>query len=95
MNDVRFPSRDLRFAMVEASQGRIGTFMDTFVLFNCFQWDPEANSYVADAWKIMRLGGVFIVLLIIIGWFVLWRIGPGRDDNDDTPGMVPGQEVLT
>jgi protein SCO1/2 len=95
MNDVRFPSRDLRFAMVEASQGRIGTFMDTFVLFNCFQWDPEANSYVADAWKIMRLGGVFIVLLIIVGWFVLWRIGPGRDDNDDTPGMVPGQEVLT
>ena len=96
MNDVRFPSRDVRFALVEASQGRIGTFMDTFALFNCFQWDPDANSYVADAWKIMRLGGVLIVLLIVIGWFVLWRMDPHRHDgDDDAHGFTPGQEVLT
>ncbi len=95
MNDVRFPSRDVRFALVEASEGRIGTLMDSFALFNCFQWDPEANSYVADAWKLMRLGGVFIVLLIVVGWYVLWRMGPSNHDNNQSPGVMAGQEVLT
>lgn len=95
MNNVRFPARDVRFALVEASQGRTGTFMDDFLIYNCFQWDPDAG-YVADAWKIMRLGGVLIVLLIIVGWFVLWRMGPSNNDDDNnTPAVLLGQEVLT
>jgi protein SCO1/2 len=95
MNDVRFPSRDVHFALVEASQGRIGSFIDQILLFNCFQWDPDANGYVADAWKLMRLGGVFILLLIVIGWFVLWRMGSHEDGgSDDGHATVPEKEVL-
>ena len=84
MNNVQFPSRDVHFALVEASQGQIGSLADSFLLFNCFQWDPKTNSYIANAWKLMRLGAVFIVLLILIGWFVLWRMAPaGGDSNSD------------
>ena len=83
MNDVRFPSRDVHFALVEASQGRIGSFVDQILLFNCFQWDPESSGYVADAWKLMRLGGVFILVLIVVGWFVLWRMGSHHDGGSN------------
>ncbi|MDP6479185.1 MAG: SCO family protein [Phycisphaerales bacterium] len=75
MNDVVFPPRDLRLAMVDASQGRIGGLIDTLLLFNCFQWDPEAGSYVPSAWKIMRFGGLITVVLIIAGVLILLRIG--------------------
>ena len=37
MNDVSFKPRDLRLALVESSEGRIGSAMDTLLLFNCFQ----------------------------------------------------------
>jgi len=94
MNNVRFPSRDVHFALVESSQGRIGSLVDGFLLLNCFQWDPETNSYIANAWKLMRLGGVFILLLILIGWFVLWRMAPGRIDADGEH-TAKAKEVLT
>ena len=71
MNDVLFKPRDLRLALVESSEGRIGSPLDTLLLFNCFQWDPDRNSYIADAWKIMRLGGVLTVVLVAGGLLVL------------------------
>lgn len=80
MNDVVFPSRDLRLAIVDASQGKVGSLIDTLLLFNCFQWDPEAGSYVASAWKIMRLGAALTVLLIVAGVLILLRLG--RRDSD-------------
>jgi protein SCO1/2 len=96
MNNVRFPARDVHFALVEASQGNIGSLVDGFLLFNCFQWDPTSNTYIANAWKLMRLGGVFIVLLILIGWFVLWRMAPtGTSGDGDGDQPSAGKEVLS
>ncbi len=88
MNDVQFPSQDLRLAIVDASQGRTGTLIDTLLLFNCFQWDPEAGSYVPSAWKIMRLGAAVTAILLIGGILVLLRMerrgrggGPGSNES--------------
>ncbi|MCH2149011.1 MAG: SCO family protein [Phycisphaerales bacterium] len=90
MNDVSFKPRDLRLALVESSEGKIGSAMDTLLLFNCFQWDPESNSYVASAWKIMRLGGVLTIILVAGGLCVLgFRSGSGSDGG--RPGSVVPQ----
>jgi protein SCO1/2 len=78
MNDVVFPPRDMRLAIVDASQGRVGSLIDTLLLFNCFQWDPEAGSYVASAWKIMRFGAALTVVLIAVGVLILLRMGRGN-----------------
>jgi len=87
MNDVQFPGQDLRLALVDASQGRTGTLMDTLLLFNCFQWDPEAGSYVPSAWKIMRLGAGITAVLLIGGILVLLRMerkGRGGGSNSNS-----------
>ncbi|MEE2906759.1 MAG: SCO family protein [Planctomycetota bacterium] len=90
MNDVRFNPRDLRFALVEASEGGIGSPIDTMLLFNCFQWDPERGSYVANAWKIMRLGGILTIIIIVIGIIVLSAKGPrGRGPGDGQRDTEP------
>ena len=64
MNDVLFQPRDLRLALVDASEGTISAPMDRFLLFTCFMYDPDANSFVPSAWKIMRFfGGLSAILL--------------------------------
>ncbi len=73
MNDVRFLGRDLRFALVEASEGKIGSLIDTFLLFNCYQYDPDSNSFTPSAWKLMRMAGVLTLILLASGIaFLTW-----------------------
>ena len=73
MNDVLFDPRDLRLALVEASEGKIGTSMEQILLFTCFKYDPNSNSYVLSAKKIMRWGGVLTLIGIAAGVFFLSR----------------------
>ncbi len=95
MNDVRFLPRDLRLAIVDASQGKVGSLIDTLLLFNCFQWDPEAGSFVPSAWKIMRLGAGISAILLFGGIFVLFRLersrrsGGGRQNGHDSGPSGP------
>jgi len=62
---IEFPTRDLRFALVEASEGRLGSAWDK-VLLRCFHWDPRAKGYRFAAIVIMKIGGV---LMVVIMWF--------------------------
>ena len=95
MNDVRFLPRDLRLAIVDASQGKVGSLIDTLLLFNCFQWDPEAGSFVPSAWKIMRLGAGISAILLFGGIFVLFRLersrrsGGGKQNGHDSGPSGP------
>ena len=51
--------------LVETSAGEIGTPIEKFLLFTCFRFDPEANSYVVSAYKLMQFGGALTILAII------------------------------
>jgi protein SCO1 len=75
INDVKFEPRDMRLALVEASEGAIGSPMDKFLLMMCYHYDPLRNSYAASAWKIMRLGGAVTVALLALGLSLLWWRG--------------------
>lgn len=86
MNDVQFRPQDLRLALVEASEGAIGSPMDRFLLFMCYHYDPEAGSYSVAAWKMMRLGGVLTILAIGGGLVSLWRRGPRYKQTDVSSG---------
>lgn len=76
MNDVQFEAKDLRLALVEASEGAIGSPMDKFLLFMCYHYDPEAGGYALAASKMMRLGGMLTIVAIGAGILLLWRRGP-------------------
>jgi protein SCO1/2 len=53
--------RDLRLALVEASGGRIGTFVDRLILL-CYRYDPASGRYGAMTLRLVRIGGVLTVL---------------------------------
>jgi protein SCO1/2 len=64
---VEFNPRDLRLALVEASEGKIGTTVDRILLY-CYHYDPDAGGYTLLAFNVMKLGG--IVTLVLLGLFL-------------------------
>lgn len=72
INGIELPVADVRKALVEASGGEVGTVIDRAVMY-CFQFDPEKNTYTADAFNIMKIGSALTVLLLGAFLFVLWR----------------------
>jgi protein SCO1/2 len=55
-----FP-RDLQFALIESSEGRIGTLLDRAILY-CYQYNPESGQYGAAIMRTLRLAAVATVI---------------------------------
>jgi len=68
---VEYSPRDLRLALVDSGQGRLGSVVDELLLY-CFHYDPSSGRYGAVFMRIMRLGGVLTVGLVA-GFIVLMR----------------------
>ncbi len=69
---IDYPPRDVRLGLVEASAGKIGTPMDHVLLF-CYQYDPSSGRYSAMVLRMVRGGGILVVLLILSAIFVFRR----------------------
>jgi protein SCO1/2 len=68
---VEFSPRDLRLALVEASQHKIGTPVDAILLF-CCRYDPVVGKYGLVVTRVLQLGGAVTVLIggLLIGLMV-------------------------
>lgn len=73
---IEYPARNLRLALIEASQGKVGSTLDRVMMW-CYMWDPNANSYVMSAVKVMRVGGT-ITMTIVFGVVGLLWVGERR-----------------
>ncbi|XDD53526.1 SCO family protein [Leptospira sp. WS4.C2] len=69
---IQIEPRDLKFAFLEASSGKIGSFVDKFALF-CFQFDPRKNKYTIYAYRMMQFGGAVTLLLLGAFLYINWR----------------------
>lgn len=67
-----FDASDMRLALVEASEGRLGTFWDQ-VQLNCLTFDPRTNTYSLMAMTVMRIGGAVTLVVLAAMIFVLLR----------------------
>jgi len=69
---VQYAPRDLRFAIIEASENRIGSVVDHVLLF-CYKYDPATGKYGAAVLNIVRAGGVLTILCLGTYLLVMWR----------------------
>jgi protein SCO1/2 len=69
---VDFKPRDLRFALVEASGGRVGTTLDR-ILLTCFKYDPMTQSYTPFVFGFVRIGALLSFAALATLLAVLWR----------------------
>jgi protein SCO1/2 len=72
---IDFPSRDVRLALIEGSQGRIGTPVDRLLLL-CYHFDPVTGRYSASAMVFVRIVSAATLLLVGIpigrSWYREW-----------------------
>jgi protein SCO1/2 len=75
---VKYDSANVRMALLEASQGKVGTTLDRIILW-CHIYDAQAGGYVVMAMRVMQLGGVLTLLVLGggLGWF-WWREAQAR-----------------
>lgn len=69
---IEYAPKDLRYALVESSAGRIGTAVDAIVLY-CYQYDPKTGKYGAAVMRLMRVTGALTVLGLGAFLVVMWR----------------------
>lgn len=65
---VLYEPETLRMALLEASEGKIGTVVDR-VLMYCFHYDADEGRYSVVARNVMKLGGG--VTLVVLGAILL------------------------
>ncbi len=78
---------DLRNALYEAANGKIGSTLERAVLY-CFEYDPSSQSYVPIAINIMKLGGLATMLILGIFLTILWR----RNSGSSQPPKIEFQK---
>ena len=65
---IEYAPRDLKFALMESSAGRIGNAIDKLVLY-CYHYDPAPGSYGFVAMNTVRAGGA-VTLVALVGFIV-------------------------
>lgn len=71
LGGIVFNAKDVKLALNEATEGKIGNFVDSFLLY-CFHYDPQANKYSLAAFNLVRAGGVVIILIMILWLLPFW-----------------------
>lgn len=72
LHGIEFHPKDLRLALLEASNGKIGTVVDRFVLF-CYHYDPKTRSYSMALTRVMQAGSAGTVVLFGGFLAVFWQ----------------------
>lgn len=60
---VEYSPRELRMALVESGEGRVGSPVEELLLY-CFQYDPTSGRYGVVVMNLVRLGGLLTVALV-------------------------------
>ena len=88
---IDYPPRDVRFALVEAGEGRTGSTLDRFLL-TCYEYDEHAQGYSLEVLSLLKwLGGG----MLLIGLSVLvpmWRRELRRQRRDLAGGPAASGE---
>lgn len=68
---VYFQANDLKLALNESVEGRLGTFVDKMVLF-CFKYDEHQSKYSPYIINIMKIGGGLMIVILAIWLSSAW-----------------------
>ncbi len=62
---ILFNPKDIKLALNEATEGKIGSIVDSLVLY-CFKYDPHQSKYTLAAFNLMKMGGAVMVLVMVL-----------------------------
>jgi protein SCO1/2 len=68
---IDYHELDVRNALFDAADGKIGTTLERMLLF-CYTYDPDSGSYVPYAVNIMKIGGAITLLGLGLFLGIFW-----------------------
>ncbi len=77
LHGIKFEPRDVKLALNEASNGKVGNFVDSAMLF-CFKYDNHQSKYGLQVFNLMKLAGAITVLALAL-WLVPVMIRARRE----------------
>lgn len=84
---IEFAPRDIRFALIEAADNRIGSVLDQAMLF-CYHYDPETGKYGFAIMTVVRIAGLLTVALL--GASILVTLRRDRRQDSAVHGTATG-----
>jgi protein SCO1/2 len=90
---IDYSAKDLRFALIEASQNKIGTPVDQVFLY-CYQYDPSTGKYGLIILRVVQLAGIATALSL--GTFIYLMLRwekKGRFANPPMSGAGGASEI--
>jgi protein SCO1/2 len=70
---VEYAPKDMKFAIMEAAEGRAGSPVDQLLLY-CYHYDPATGKYSLVVMNVVRLGGIATIIGVIgIVWVMKRR----------------------
>jgi protein SCO1 len=77
---IEYGPRDLRYAIVDASEGKVGNAVDALLLY-CYHYDPTTGRYGVAIMRVLRLAGLATVFAL--GTFIFVMVRRERTSNPD------------
>ena len=71
LHGILFDERTFKLALNEATEGKIGSFVDRMVWY-CFHYDPHQSKYTLYASNVMKLGGGVMILVMAAFLMPAW-----------------------
>lgn len=81
---IQYAPRDLRLAVVEASNHKIGKLSDLLLLY-CCSYNPASGRYTVAIMRILGLAGMVTILIMLGLFFLLTRKPKGRKFPPSSP----------
>jgi protein SCO1/2 len=82
---IEYGPRDLRFALVEASEGKVGNPADALLLY-CYHYDPMTGRYGFVIMRALRLAGLATVFAL--GAFIIVMVRREKRSRNQAPGTL-------
>jgi protein SCO1/2 len=78
---IDYSPRDVKFALIESSNEKIGTLAERLLLY-CYHYDPTTGNYGFVAMRAVRIGGALTIVALVGFVFVSLRREGHRLDTD-------------
>lgn len=79
LHGIMFEPRDLKLALNEAADGKLGGFVDSAMLF-CFKYDRHQSKYGLQVFQLMKAAGALTALALVL-WLGMAMIQAKRENT--------------
>jgi protein SCO1/2 len=69
---IEYAPRDLRFGVIDASAGKVGSLADQLILY-CYMYDPERGTYSLIVMRLLRVFAIFTLSTLLALFLYLRR----------------------